>query len=65
VQDQPQPLVVLMEDDLIHTPESPFCSDTTCPCREDPLLLAELDQQVTDGLLTPDEATAIVLGKTL
>ncbi len=36
MQDQSHPLVILMEDDLIHTSENPFCStDPTCGCHED------------------------------
>ncbi len=65
MQDQPRRIVIPMEDDLIHTPDHPFCSDPTCPDKSDPELLAEVNQQIVDGLLTPDEATAIVLGKTL
>ncbi len=63
MQDQSQPLVVLMEDDLIHTTESPFCSlDPTCFCHVDPLLLAEVTHQIEEGLLTSDEATRVVMG---
>ena len=29
---QPGPYVVLMEDDLIHTDETPECDDPTCSC---------------------------------
>jgi hypothetical protein len=63
----PNPLpVVLMEDDLIHTSERPFCFiDGLCPCHEDPLLIAEVAQAVTDGLLTPEEATNFVAGRLL
>lgn len=58
-----QPIVIPMEDDLIHTSETPFCSDPTCPCKEDPDLLADVAQQVESGLLTPDEATRLVTGQ--
>ena len=27
-------LVVLMEDELVHTDEHPVCSDSTCPCHD-------------------------------
>jgi hypothetical protein len=61
-----QILVVLMEDDLIHTSERPFCFiDDQCPCHEDPLLISEVEQAVLDGLLTPDEATNFVAGRLL
>lgn len=61
-----QILIVPMEDDLIHTSEYPFCFlDDQCLCHEDPLLIAEVDQAVTAGLLTPDEATTFVAGRLL
>ncbi len=61
-----QPIVIPMEDDLIHTQAYPFCStDPACPCHEDPELLSDVAQAVGQGLLTPDEATRVVLGKTL
>jgi hypothetical protein len=28
-----EPIIIPMEDDLIHTDEQPFCSDVTCPCQ--------------------------------
>ena len=59
----PAPIVIPMEDELIHTPDHPFCSDATCPCKEDQELLANVAQQVTDGLLTPAEATRLVAGQ--
>ena len=59
------PIVIPMEDDQVHTSDSPFCSDPTCPCHSDSLLLAEVCQQYEDGLLTADEATNYVLGKML
>ncbi len=65
MREQPQPIVILMEDLIIHTDDHPFCGDPTCPCAEDPELLAELAHQVEEGLLTPAEATHVVKGKTL
>lgn len=66
MQDRSHPLVVLMEDDLIHTPENPFCSiDPSCGCHEDQDLWADVAQDVTDGLLTVDEATRLILGQQL
>lgn len=58
-------LVILMEDDLLHTNGTPFCYDTTCPCHEDSLLIAEVAHFVEDGLLTSDEATGLVAGRLL
>ena len=65
MREQQQPIIILLEDPIIHTDDHPFCGDPTCPCTEDPALLAELAHQVEDGLLTPAEATNIVKGKTL
>lgn len=59
------PIIIPMEDDPIHTHTNPFCSDPTCPDKDDPELLAEVAQQVEDGLLTPDEATRVVQGRQL
>jgi hypothetical protein len=56
---------ILMEDDLLHTDHDPFCSDPHCPCHNDPDRIAQVNQHYQDGLLTPDEATNYVLGKTL
>ncbi len=61
----PHPIVIPMEDPLLHMNEYPFCSDPTCPDKEDPELLAEVAQLVQDGLLTPDEATHYVRGEML
>lgn len=27
------PIVIPMEDDLVHTAEHPYCDDETCPCQ--------------------------------
>ena len=59
-------IVILCEDEILHTPEKPFCSvNTTCPCHEDPLLMAEVQTFVQEGLFTPEEATAFVAGKVI
>ncbi len=56
-------LPVVPVDYRLHTPEKPFCYDPTCPDKEDELLIAEVAQFVTDGLMTPEEATDFVRGK--
>src|SRR5437868_3205441 len=33
---------VIPVDDLEHTPEKPFCWDSSCPCHEDDLLIEEV-----------------------
>lgn len=61
---QQGPIVIPMEDDLVHTDERPFCSyDSTCPCHEEPGCIAAVHEAVARGELTPDEATNFVMGK--
>ncbi len=62
-QQEQTPLVITMEDDILHTQSHPFCSDPTCPCKEDPELLAEVALAAENGLLTAEEATNLVKGK--
>ena len=57
------PIPVPMDDELIHTADCPFCTDGTCPCHEDQTLIAEVAEMVTDGTLSPQDATDIVNGK--
>lgn len=57
--------VIPVEDELLHTPEKPFCWDSTCGCHEDQLLIAEVAEAICNGLLTPDEATDFVAGRTV
>ena len=57
---------VIPEDarDMRHSQDKPFCLlDPDCPCHEDPLLIAEVTQDVGNGLCTPDEASRIVKGE--
>jgi hypothetical protein len=58
-------LVIPSEDDLLHTQEHPFCGNETCPCREDQEALSTVNAAVLNGLLTPDEATAFIQGRTV
>jgi hypothetical protein len=57
------PIIIPMEDDLVHTDEHPFCYDSTCGCHESSDLIDQVAQDVADGLLTPQEATDFVAGK--
>src|SRR5260370_33207177 len=53
-QQHQHPLIVLMEDEIIHTDDHPFCSiDPTCGCHEDPELIAEVNVAVEQGLTHP------------
>lgn len=54
---------VIPVDDLEHTPEKPFCWDSSCPCHEDDLLVEEVSVFVQEGLMTPQEATDFVAGR--
>ena len=59
-----QPIVIPMEDDLIHTEASPFCSaDPICPCHESLERIHAVAEAVARGELTPEEATQFVSGK--
>ncbi len=58
-------LVIPIEGDMLHTDEHPFCSNDACPCREDQEALSTVNALVLNGLLTPDEATAFVQGRTI
>jgi hypothetical protein len=59
------PVTPVSEGPLIHTPGNPFCYDETCGCHEDPELISEVADAVSQGLLTPGEATRFVAGKTV
>lgn len=54
---------VIPVDELEHTPEKPFCWDSSCPCHEDDLLIGEVATFVQEGLMTPQEATDFVAGR--
>ncbi len=62
-QQEQTPIVIPMEDPILHTKSHPFCNDPTCPCHEDSELLSEVAQAVEQGFLTPDEAMRVVTGK--
>ena len=57
--------IPVIETDVLHSPQQPFCSDKTCACHEDEMLIAEVAVLVQDGLMTPEEATDFVNGKTI
>jgi hypothetical protein len=58
-------VVVVPEEHPLHTPERPFCIDETCLCHEDQEALNTVNAMVQSGLLTPDEATAFIQGRTV
>jgi len=53
-------------DPQFHTDDDPFCFvDPSCPRHEDAAAINRVRQQVTNGLLTPTEATRTVKGEQL
>lgn len=54
---------VVPVDCELHTPEKGFCYNPSCECHEDEVLIFEVSLHVTDGLMTPDEATDFVNGR--
>ncbi len=56
---------VIPVDHKEHTDEHPFCSSSTCHCKEDAELISQVNEYVQQGLLTPQEATRTIEGKML
>lgn len=56
--------IVVPVDYLLHTLEKPFCYDDTCSCKENQEAIQVVWQWVQEGLMTPDEATNFILGRT-
>jgi hypothetical protein len=54
---------VVPVDEIEHSPEKPFCFDSTCQCHEDEVEIARVALFIEDGLMTPEEATDFVEGK--
>ena len=54
---------VIPTEEPVHTFDQPFCLDPTCACHEDHMLVGEINRQVYEGVLTPQEATRIVQGR--
>ncbi len=50
---------------IIHTDDHPFCPDWSCTCHEeDQESIARVNSWVQAGLMTPQEATQYILGRT-
>ncbi len=57
--------IVLVES-TYHTEDNPFCfADEHCPCHEDQEAIQRVGQWVQEGLMTQDEASEYILGKTV
>jgi len=58
------PVIPVDEHELLHTADHPFCWNSTCECHEDDVAIFQVSLFVQDGLMTPDEATLFVSGRT-
>jgi|GEM_PF-2398421 len=58
------PLIDCGDDGLLHTIDTPFCDDPSCPCHSNAALLkAYVTQPLRSGLLTRAEAARTFYGK--
>ena len=65
MQEQRAKIYVISVDDVYHTDEWPFCyADPDCCCHEDQESIAMVNAWVQQGLMTPEEATNFILGRT-
>ena len=56
--------IVLVES-TYHAEDTPFCfADPDCPCHENKEAIERVQQWVQQGLMTPEEATNFILGRT-
>ena len=53
------------DEELLHTPAYPFCSDMRCPCHENVEAQQETNEFVQDGLLSTDDADRFYRGRML
>ncbi len=58
-------LPVVPEDHLLHTQEHPFCGDPTCICYCDNDTIAAINDTINAGIITADDATRIIQGRTV
>jgi hypothetical protein len=58
-------VLVVPEEHLLHTAVNPFCWDETCPCHDDSNAIAVINNAINDGIITSDDATRIIKGKTV
>ncbi len=58
-------IYVISVDDIYHTDERPFCyAAPDCCCHEDQESIAMVNTWVQQGLMTKEEATNFILGRT-
>ncbi len=58
-------IVVVPNNQPIHTADSPFCWDETCPCHDDSDAIASINDAITEGIITSDDAIRIIKGQTV
>jgi len=58
-------VLVVPADNPLHTADHPFCYDDTCGCHEDETLVTDVLDMYNAGLLTSQEATYTMQGKTV
>jgi hypothetical protein len=49
--------------DMTHTEENPFCVDDSCDCHTNPAEIENVKQYIADGEMTEAEATQYYYGK--
>ncbi len=65
MQEQRAKIYVISVDDMYHTDDNPFCyTDPHCPCHEDQEAIQTVHVWVQQGLMTQEEATNFILGRT-
>ncbi len=52
-------------DPTVHTPDHPFCYDPTCTCHANQEARERVQEWLERGLMTADEASAYIAGRTL
>jgi hypothetical protein len=56
---------IVRVESTYHTPEMPFCFvNTNCPCHTNYEAIQKVAAWVSDGLMTEQEATNFILGRT-
>ncbi len=52
-------------DTTVHTIDHPFCYDPKCACHANQEAIERVQQWVAEGLMTPEEASEYIAGRTL
>ena len=57
-------VIAVEADEILHTPDHPFCWNSACACHEDQEAIAAVQAYISDGVMAYDEATLFVSGRT-